>query len=578
MLRILALAALVWAVPALALGPGDRVEDFRLLDHRGQSHHLYYFGDAPAIVLMTHGTGCPMVRDALPGLQALRDAYAPQGVEFFLLNSKDGRDEIAADAERLGIDLPVLLDPTQLIGESLAVDRTAEVLVIDPATWTIAYRGAAGPAKGAAGYVKAALDDLLAGRPVQTARTEAVGCAVELEHDDAAAHARISYSDQIAPILIDNCVSCHRPGGIGPWAMTGYEMVRGFAPMIREVIRTQRMPPWHADPAYGHFANDRRLTEQETRTLVHWIEAGAPRGNGDDPLVAYGEPLPEWGPLGEPDLIIEIPPTDVPASGVVDYQYKYVKNPLDRDVWVRASQILPGDRAALHHVITRFGMVETEGPRKGRLRREGPAGGLSGYVPGWVARELPEGTGTFLPADATIEFQMHYTTYGKATTDRSRIGIYFHDEPPEHPIETMIIANPKIRIPAGAPAHKEYAERAFETDVLLYSLLPHAHYRGKASEFRAIYPDGREEVLLSVPNYDFNWQTTYELAEPKPLPAGTRIVHSTWWDNSPRNPANPDPTREVPWGEQSWDEMLFGAITYRELEAEERADLVARRN
>jgi len=584
MIRFIASITMVCTVQAWAAGPVRRVDDFRLLDHQGDSHHLYYFADAPAVVVMVQGNGCPIVRNTLPRFKELRDEYAAQGVEFLMLNAnaQDTRESVAREADEFGIDIPVLIDETQLVGESLGLVRTGEVLVIDPETWTVAYRGAMDDrltyenqkAEAGSQYMKAALDDLLASRPVALAQTDAVGCLINFTDDEPGEHALISYSDTIAPMLVENCVSCHRPGGIGPWAMTDYDMVRGFAPMIREVLHTQRMPPWHADPAYGHFANDRSLSVEEKRTLVHWIDAGAPRGEGQDPLPAYREALPEWGELGEPDLVIDIPPTEVPATGVVDYQYKFVKNPLDRDVWVRASQILPGDRSALHHVITRFGMIETQGPRKGRIGRNA-AGGLSGYVPGAAPRELPEGTGTYLPAGASIEFQMHYTPYGKPTTDRSRIGIYFHEEPPQHRIRTMILANPRLRIPPHAPAHEESAQRAFDTDVLVYSMLPHAHYRGKASEFRAVYPDGREELLLSVPNYDFNWQTTYELAEPKRLPAGTKIVHTTWWDNSRRNPANPDPDREVPWGEQSWDEMLFGAISYRELEPAETDARVA---
>lgn len=273
---------------------------------------------------------------------------------------------------------------------------------------------------------------------------------------------------------------------------------------------------------------------------------------------------PVWGALGEPDLIVDIPPTEVPATGIVDYQYLQVENPLDRDVWVRASQIVPGDRTVLHHVITTFGEVMTEGPRKGRMKRVG-GGGLAGYVPGRVARPLPQDTGTFLPANATIQFQMHYTTSGLAATDHSRIGIYFHDEEPEHTIKRMILANPMLKIPPHAKAHSETTERVFNKDVVVYDLLPHSHFRGKAAKFVAQYPDGSEELLLSVPNYDFNWQTTYQLEQPKVMPAGTKIVFTKWWDNSAQNPANPDPTREVPWGQQSWDEMIFGAIGYREL-------------
>ena len=277
---------------------------------------------------------------------------------------------------------------------------------------------------------------------------------------------------------------------------------------------------------------------------------------------------PTWG-LGEPDLVIDIPPYDVPASGVVEYQYPRVVNPLDRDVWVRATEILPGDRQALHHVITRF-IVSRPASGEGGFSRRG--GGLGGYVPGSVVREFPEDTGTLLPAGARIVFQMHYTPYGKATTDHSKLGLYFHDEPPKHQLGGTVLMNTKIRIPPHTKAHTESQSEVLERDVLVYSMLPHSHYRGKASDFVAHYPDGTSEVLLSVPSYDFNWQTSYILRDPKVLPAGTRIVHTTTWDNSTQNPANPDPSREVPWGQQSWDEMLFGSISYRYLEEDETDD------
>ncbi len=546
---------------AMALPPDSRVENFRLLDHQGGSHELYYFSDAPALVLMSHSSTCKAAEPSLERFKALQVQYADAGVEFMLLNSADDRNLIRAHANRLGLDAPVLMDATQIIGEALAMTRAGELLLIEPASWTVKYRGDAETGADA-------LQALLAGASVPSTGTPITGCDVDLpELARRDSHAEISYANDIAPILKDNCVTCHREGGIGPWAMNNYDMVRGFSLMIREVVRTQRMPPWHADPHHGEFVNDRSMSADDVRTLVHWIEAGAPRGEGEDPLLERAS-YPQWA-LGEPDVIIEIPAEDVPATGVVDYKYKMVDNPLTEDVWVRASEILPGDRSVLHHVITRFGTMETAGPRTGRLKR-GSGGGLGGYVPGAVAREYPQDTGTFLPADATFEFQMHYTTSGKAATDVSRIGLYLYDEPPKYAMSGMVLANPRINIPAGAANHAEIMARTLKDDVLLYSLLPHAHYRGKASEFVAHYPDGTTEKLVSVPRYDFNWQTTYVLKEPKVLPAGTRIVHRTWWDNSSRNPANPDHTRNVPWGRQSWDEMLFGAMSFRVLEAEER--------
>ena len=555
----------LFTVQASALAPNAHVGDFRLFDHSGGSHHLHYFSDKKAVVLLVQDLSCNASEGAL---KTAHSAIASHGdeVEFFVLDSTSTREDVSAAMGDQNVR--VLIDDAQLVGRTFGLNRAGEALVVDPSNWTLAYRG------DASDGLSQALAQVVEGQSVSTEATEAPGCDIAYAPVDG--H-DISYTDTIAPILADNCVNCHRPGGIGPWAMTDYNMVRGFSLMIREVLMTKRMPPWHADPTVGHWANDRSINREELQTLVSWIDAGAPLGKGGegaDPLTQFATHKPTWGALGEPDLIIDIPPTDVPSTGVVDYQYKYVANPLDRDVWVRASQIVPGDRTVLHHVITRFGEMATEGPRAGRLkRRSSIGGGLAGYVPGAEARPLPDGTGTLLPAGATIEFQMHYTTSGAATTDHSRIGIYLHDAEPEHKINSMILANGRIKIPPHANNHAEQAIREFEDDVLVYSILPHSHYRGKAAKFVAQYPDGTSELLLNVPNYDFNWQTTYLLREPKFMPAGTKIVYTNWWDNSAQNPANPNPDREVGWGQQSFDEMIFGAVSYRKVTAVEGESL-----
>jgi len=583
------LLGILAAAQSWAIKPGDHVENFRLMDNQGNSQQLYYYDDAKAVVFLVQGNGCPIVRNAMPRFKELRDQYAEQGVQFFMLNSnlQDNRESITAEAEEFGYDIPILIDDTQIIGESMNLVRTGEVFVLDPQTWNVTYAGAMDDrltyekqkTEASEHYLQNAIEDMLAGEAVEVASADPLGCLINFPEQQARAqHANISYSEEIAPMLAENCVACHRQGGIGPWAMNDYNMVRGFSLMIREVVRTQRMPPWHADPAVGHFSNDRSLTPEETQTLVHWIEAGAPRGDGPDPLAAIDHDWGEWAvaepELGEPDYVIDLPAMEIPATGVVDYQYHYVQNTVGKDVWVKAAEILPGDRGVLHHVITSFGTLETEGRRKGRLKREGQAG-LRGYVPGMTSQMFPQGTGVFLPADATLEFQVHYTTNGKATVDESRLGIWVYEEPPEHEVFSMILLNGRIKIPPNAKNHKETAEQVIPKDALVYNLLPHAHFRGKASQFSVIYPDGTEELLLSVPNYDFNWQTTYELEEPKVIPAGSKIVHTTWWDNSVQNPANPDPSVEVTWGEQSWEEMLFGAILMRFLDEEEVAALKA---
>jgi mono/diheme cytochrome c family protein len=563
------LLALGMSTPTQALDPGQRVDNFRLLDHRGVSHELYYLSDAKAVVLMVQGSGCPIVRKALPALKALREQYGGRGVEFLLLNSnlQDTREDIAREATAFDIDFAVLKDETQLIGESLGIERTADVFVIDPKTWKLVYRGpiddrlSYGAQKPAAtrNYLADALDDVLSGSPVRVAKADAPGCLVNLpEQEQRAAHAKISYSETIAPLLEKRCASCHRPGGVAPWAMTGYDLVRGFAPMMREVVRTQRMPPWHADPHFGAFEGDRSLSAEEARTLVHWIEAGAPRGDGPDPLAKLGPSPSEWT-LGTPDLIVQVPAYNVPESGVVNYQYPRVANPLDHDVWVRAVEVLPGDRSVVHHVLAGLDDPVDRGKRTAveQLAQFG------GYAPGKNALVYPPETGVLLRKEASLRFQMHYTPSGKATTDVTRVGYYFAARPPRSPLRLVMLANYSLVVPPNTKAHTETVEHVFERDVVLHSLMPHAHLRGKASKFTARYPDGTQEVLLSVPKYDFNWQTHYLLKQPKRLPAGTKVIFDMTWDNSAQNPANPDPNRAVPWGEQTWDEMNAGWIRYR---------------
>ena len=562
------LASLCITGSALAAGPGDLIDNFRLLDQQGRSRELYYLSDAKAVVLMVHGNGCPIVRQAMPAVRELREQYRGLGVEFLLINSnlQDEREALAAEAAEFGIDFPILSDETQLIGEALGVERTAEVFVIDPKTWKLVYRGAIDDRldyekqkpTASKRYLADALDATLAAKPVTVAQTRSVGCIVNFpEHGRHAEHAAISYSETIAPLLQANCVACHRTGGVAPWAMSSYAMVRGFAPMIREVIRTKRMPPWHADPHYGSFIGDRSLVTKDVQTLVHWVEAGAPRGAGPDPLAGQLAAKSEWT-LGTPDLIVEVPAFDVPATGVVEYKYPSLPNPLGRDAWVRAVEIIPGDRAVVHHVLA--GLSDPQSPQTERVAQIAAFGG---YAPGKNAFFYPDDTGVLLRKDARLLFQMHYTPNGKPSRDITRIGYYFADKTPRHPLHLTFLMKGSLAIPPHAKSHTETVEYVYDRPVMVYTLMPHAHLRGKASRFTAIYPDRRQEVLLNVPKYDFGWQTTYVLEKPKVLPAGTKIVFDMTWDNSAQNHANPDPNKTVHWGDQTWEEMNAGWIRFR---------------
>jgi peroxiredoxin len=549
---------------------GMRVDDFQLLDHMGVAHRLFYYSDAPAIVVMTQGNGCPIVRNAVPAYRQVRDNYQEQGVKFFLLNSnlQDNKTTIAKEVADFGFDIPVLVDENQLVGESLNVTRTAEVFVIDPKSRKIVYHGPVDDrltyqnqkAKAEFSYLSDALDAVIAGETVKISQVDAPGCIVNFpERDNKERHTNISYHDTIAPILEERCVECHQVGGIGPWAMTSYDMIKGFSPMIREVIRTDRMPPWHSDPNIGSFLHDRSLTSNEIKTLVHWIEAGSPRGEGYDPLADPRESLPDW-PLGVPDLILTVPSFDVPATGVVDYQRPYVVNPLEEGKWLRASTVKVGSRESVHHVLTGY---LKEIPKSGQSNEVRWGASVGGYAVGAESMIAREGLGTYIPAGGAIGLQMHYTPFGREVTDTTQIGLYFYDKRPPRMLRNSVIMDFSIEIPPEKANHAETAYLEFPKDAELFYAFPHAHYRGQSSTLAIRYPDGREEMILSLPKYDFNWQRAYEFKDPIKVPAGAKLIARYTYDNSTQNAANPDPSKKIVWGDQSFEEMLYTAISYR---------------
>ena len=531
------------------------VDNFMLVDQALEAHELYRLADAKAVVIVTQANGDGVMRGLAPDLKALKAAYADKGVEFLMLNSslKDTREAIQAEARKAGYDTPILMDSYQLVGGALGVTRSAEVFVVNPKTWAVAYHGAlAGAAAGKA------LDALISGRAVQVAdAASSQGATIAFPERG---FSKISYARDIAPILEAKCVACHEDGGIGPFAMTNYATVKGFAPMIREVIRTDRMPPYHADPHVGKFSDDKRLTPAETKTLVHWIEDGAPRGDGADPLAAVHRVAQEW-PLGKPDLLIDVPAYTIPASGVVDYQRPAMINPLTEGKWVRASTVKPGSRQGVHHLLTGW-MAEM--PANGKSSETKWAASLgAGYAVGAESSIEPTNAGVYLPAGGAIGFQAHYTPFGKEAVDKSRIALYFYDKPPELIMHNVVVIDTTITIPANEGRHREVAYVAFPHDALLYSAFPHAHYRAYSSDLWIQYPDGKEKLLLSLPRYDFNWQRSYTFAEPIKVPAGSKLIAHYVYDNSRRNPSNPEPNREITWGEQSWEEMLFTSLSFR---------------
>lgn len=543
-----------------------RAENFRLIDHRDASHELYRLADAEAVVLYTYGVGCPIVRQSMPELTRIGEEYTEKGVEFLLIdgNSHNSRADLAADAEEFSVGFPILSDAAQTVVRSLGVSRTAEAIVLDPQDdWKILYRGAlddrldygAQKTEAEHTWLRDALDAHLAGEEITTASSTVKGCKINILEQD-----NLSYSKDVAPILMEKCASCHRSGSIGPFAMNGYKKVNGWTEMIAETIRTKRMPPWHADPAYSEYHNDLSLTVEEERTILSWIDAGAVRGEGPDPLEDLA-PLDNSGwTLGEPDLIVEMAtPEELPAEGTIDYRYIYVDPGITEDKWVRGVQVKPSNPAVLHHCL-----IFILYPEEYEHVQPDNSGGLEGYfeafLPGTEVEPYPEDTGQFVPAGSIFVFQMHYNATGKPETDQTQMALYFHQEQPKEILTIDGAARTRFRIPPQEKDHPASTTFKIAEETRIWGVSPHMHYRGSRARFDAVKPDGEVETLLNVPHYNFDWQPMYLLDQPIVLAKGSKIEINGAWDNSPLNPANPDPDDEVRFGNQSWEEMFIGFV------------------
>jgi hypothetical protein len=412
-------------------------------------------------------------------------------------------------------------------------------------------------------YLKDALNAFLAGDAISADMPESPGCLINFPSQKQAYAEKVSYAKDIAPMLRDNCTTCHHEGGIASWAMSSHPMVQGWSMMIREVVMTRRMPPGQIDPHVGKPIKDvAGLTSEEIQMLIRWIDDGAPIDeDGEDPLTALTFDDRKFT-LGEPDMILKVPAQSIPATGIVDYRYIPVEVNLDKDIWVRAAEFVPGDRQVLHHVIA---YLASPADKTVRGRADGSAQGTSigGFAPGRQPDEFKDNSGRLIRKGSNLLLQMHYTTAGKETVDETEVGLFLHDKPPKYIMAGGVAGQRRFLIPAHAKEHELEGVQLIERDAYLYSMTPHMHYRGKYMNYTAEYPDGNSEVLLSVPKYEFNWQFSYELEEPLFLPAGTRLVVKGAMDNSDRNRFNPDPSKPVHFGLQTMHEMFFGFTTLR---------------
>jgi thiol-disulfide isomerase/thioredoxin len=543
--------------------------------------------NAPAVVVIFLGIECPVSNKYLPTLTALHRRYSPKGVVFVAVNSnqQDDAPSVARHARKYAIPFPVVKDNGSTVADRFLADRVPEAFLLD-GNRTVRYRGRIDDQFGrgversrpTSNELRDAIDSVLAGTTVAHPVTDVAGCPISRPTKSKTTAAtngeRITYTKHVARIIQRNCQYCHRPGESAPFKLMTYKDAAAWADAIREVVVERRMPPWFADPAHGRFANDRRLSDADFSSLLTWIDQGCVEGDAAHlpPPRKYVE---GWG-IGTPDEIITMNkefhvPAQAPKGGV-PYKYVLAGKPFAQDRWVQAAELRPGNRSVLHHVIAyalRPGKIRLQEDNQlddqlgqklfNGLMEDGVAEAVGSFVPGDQVTQYPAGLARRIPKGSQLVFELHYTPNGQECTDRSSLGLIYSKAPPRHEVSDDLAINWQFAIPPGAARHRVVASsRRFDRDIVLLSMTPHMHLRGRSFEYRLVQPDGKEEVLLSVPTYDFNWQLTYILAQPRRLPKGASIKCTAFYDNSAANLNNPVPSKLVTWGDQSWDEMMIG--------------------
>ncbi|MFM8421197.1 MAG: redoxin family protein [Verrucomicrobiota bacterium] len=562
-------------VPARELGVGRwlRAGSWKALDGRRVDLDARPAGKGRVIVATS--SSCPLSRKYAPVLGRLSSEWAGRGFEFVHVAAVDSDPE--ADVRKMASDAgwksPTLRDATGALARTLGLRTTTEAIVTD-AAGTVVYRGAVDDQHGL-GYSRAearehpltrALESVERGERPVLAATTAPGCDLDGGGPiPVAMGSEVTFHNRVSRILQTHCVECHHAGGPGPFELETYASVSGHARMMAKQVEKGIMPPWFAAPdkdsSHTPWINDRSLPEADRRDLLAWLSGPRPEGNPKDAPLPLRHPG-EWL-IGTPDAVYALPKSfSIPAEGVMPYQKATVETALSEDKWVTAVEIRPTAKAAVHHVLVFARPPGQRGRGSGDDSGDGTIGFFAAYVPGNTFQIYPEGFAKPLPAGTRLRFQIHYTPYGTATNDQMQIAFKFAPKAPRHRIHVVGIANPMLRIPAGAPNHPESASLPVPREARVLALMPHMHVRGKAFRFEWINPDGVSKTLLDVPRYDFNWQLSYRMARPLEIPSGSRLRATAWYDNSANNPANPDPSREVRWGEQTYEEMMLGYVEY----------------
>ena len=592
--------------------PGD-IPNFVLLDQSGKSHELYRNFDSKAVVIVSHGNGCPIIQKNIQILETLKKKFEPQGVKFFLLNSnlQDSRSDIAKEAGEFGATIPVLIDPSQVIAKILKFNRTSEAVVLDTKTWKIIYRGAITDKFGYGSqknekinqYLSESLEQFLNNETILHPVTENLGCAITFRQNPD-----ISYAKTIAPIINQKCMSCHSIGGLFPPYFKNYQSLIGWKSMIKETLINGRMPPWRLDPHIGKFKNDNSLTPIELDQLITWIDQGAPNTDKKDPLENFQpkkqipkDPLLHTGDMKEEFVS--------PPEGLISYKQFQLGEAIPENMWITAIRSKSTNTKAMHHqrlVITHkplsfykeeIAMSEKEisdddstpknhfynmvSNRKGaKSKKESYFAGINVFAGGKSDLiEMPEGTAIFVPKGHYLILESHYIPTGKAEIEKTTIQFYGV----KNPSNLKIVRSRKymarhISIPPNTKDVVVASEgTTVKHDYYLFSFIAHMHLRGTAIKLEATWKNGKTETLMSIPNYYPDWDvgTDLNLVSPIKIPAGTILKVTCTYDNSNANPFNPDPNIKVGWGQTAeTSEMCSVAVNgYRNKEKQQQAEL-----
>lgn len=545
---------------------GDVVADLRFKDIRGLVRSASELGDHEATVLVFVTSDCPLVRRVMPKLVELDAMYRDRGVQLVAVNvaAADTLKDMAAQAIEFEAAFPFVKDEGLVCTQRLGIERTPEAVIFD-AEWRLVYRGRIDDQDRLGGTrpqptrrdLAIALDELLADKPVSITTTPVDGCLITAPGPLSTTDTPPTYHADVAPILEQRCSRCHRDGTAAPFPLLNYAHATAHAEMIAEVVRDERMPPWGAHPDHGAFQNDPSLSDDEKRTLFRWVATGCPEG--DPPAAepsAPAAPEAEWR-IGTPDHVVTMAEEhEVPATGYVPYRYVILPSVFLRETWLEAIEIKPDNPAVVHHCNMAY--VTTAGAGADTF--------ITGHVPGGQPMDLghfDEAVAYRVPAFAGLVLQIHYTTTGKPERCRISVGFRFPRRTIEKRLHHVLLDPRGLAIPPHDGGHAVRAETTLERNVNLLGMFTHMHLRGKDMTFYAEPPDSPRRTLLMIPTFSFEWQLGYECAPGSVrLPKGTKLQAVAHYDNSAFNPFNPDPTRTVPYGQQSYDEMFNGYVFF----------------